>query len=272
MQGGTVRGATVSFETNIPTILRNVGWLADACLAHHDKHARDLKCKFVECDELTSIILAKEVNLPEELKGNREVGDMWTYTAMCAESRFMITWRVGKHLMSDTQVFTDDLASRISGRVQIHTDQLNLYRPAFESSFGDRADYATTRKSMEDAEKSPDGQFVQPEFKESRVRSEFGNPDLEKTTTNHMERGNATLRTWHRGYTRRTLAFGKKLQNVEKRLALTMFYYNFIHQHSALEGSTPAMVAGVTNRLWSIRDLVELVKQRKSAPPHGEVR
>lgn len=259
MQGGTVRGATVLFETNIPTVLRNMLWLADACQRFHDEHVRNLKCTFVECDELTSIIHAKDENLPEGMKGLPQFGDMWTYVSICADSRLVINWRIGKHQNSDVVPFVDDLASRIPGKVQIHTDQLALYRPAFENSFGSRADYATTRKTMDGPVVGPDGQYVQPDLKEARIRSEFGDPDLEEVTTNHVERQNATLRGWNRTYTRRTLAFSKKLKNAGARLAINYFYYNFVHQHDALDGITPAMAAGVTDRLWSIRDAVKRV-------------
>lgn len=264
MRGSTIRGTADTIETNIPTVLRNIGWLAEACLRFHDQAARNLKCQFVECDELTSIIYAKDENLPEGLRGLATVGDMWTYCGMCADSRFMITWKIGKHIQPDVQAFADDLASRIPGRVQIHTDQLALYRPAFESSFGDNAHYATTRKTMSGPVIGFDGRFEQPDLEESRVRSEFGSPDLEEVTTNHVERQNATLRSWNRAYARRTLAFSRKIQNAEARLAVNYFYYNFIHQHSSLDGITPAMALGVTDRLWSIRDLVQLVRKSDS--------
>lgn len=262
-QGHTIRGTAIALETNIPTILRNTAWVAEACQQYHDQHARNLKCAFIECDELFSNIYAKEDNLPEGLKGFREVGDMWTYGCMCAETRFMITWRIGKHIPSDVQIFTDDIASRIPDRVQIHSDQLNLYRRSFESSFGARASYATTRKTMDPATKTPDGQFEQVQFDEARVRSEFGEPDLEKVTTNHLERFHATLRTWNRAYARRTLAFNKKIKNAEQRLAINYFYYNFVHQQECLDGITPAMALGVTDKLWSIRDMARLVPERK---------
>lgn len=272
MRGLTVRGTADLIETNIPTVLRNTAWMAEACQRYHDEHARNLKCTFVECDELVSVIYAKDENLPEELRGLAGLGDMWTYVAMCAESRFVITWKIGKHIPSDAQVFTDDLASRIAGELQVHTDQLGLYRPAFQNSFGARISYATTRKTMDGPKKGPDEQYVQPDLKEARVRSEFGDPDLEEVTTNHVERQNATLRTWNRAYARRTLAFSKKLKNAEARLAIVYFYYNFCHQHRSLDGITPAMAAGVTDRLWEIRDVVQLVKQKQQkSPPHGEV-
>jgi len=255
-----IRGIAETIETNIPTVLRNIAWIGETCLRFHDQHARNLGCQFIECDELTSIIYAKDENLPEGLKGLPEYGDMWTYCAIDSDSRFMITWKIGKHLRAHVQVFTDDIASRIPGRVQIHSDQLALYRPAFESSFGDRADYATTRKTMSGPVIGLDGRYEQPDLTESRVRSEFGEPDLEEVTTNHVERQNATLRGWNKAYTRRTLAFSRKPSNAEKRLAVNYFYYNFIHQHRSLDGITAGMAAGVTDRLWSIRDLVRLTR------------
>lgn len=240
--------------------------MAEACLRFHDENVRNLKVKLVECDELTSFIHAKDENLPEGLKGLQTVGDMWTYVAMCPASRLVITWRIGKHTLTDAQLFTDDLASRIPGRVQVHTDQLALYRTAMEASFGDRLDYATTRKTMGDAKLGPDGQFEQVDFKEKRVRSEFGSPNLEVVTTNHVERQNLTLRHWNRNYTRRTIAFAKKLRNAQARLAINYFYYNFVHQHAALDGATPAMAAGVTQRLWEITDVVSLVSTARKQP------
>jgi len=267
MKGSTIRQTADLIETNIPSVLRNMMWMGKAALKFHDDTARNLKCKFVECDECTSFIYAKDENLPDELKGLNQFGDLWTYAAIDTQSRFMITWRIGKHISSDVQRFTDDLASRIPGHVQIHSDQLGIYRPAFEKSFGDKVAYATTRKTMSGPKIGLDGKYLQPDLTEARIRSEMGNPDMDKVTTNHVERSYLTLRTWNRGYTRQTIAFSRKPENAEARLAINYFYYNFIHQHASLDGITPAMALGVTDKLWSVRDFVQLVS--KISGPHA---
>ena len=233
-----------------------------ACQKFHDEVARNLKPAFIECDEMHSITYAKDVNLPDHLKGSLTHGDMWTFCGMCTDSRFMISWKIGKHhLASEVRQFTDDLASRIPGKVQIHTDQLWLYKAAFEGSFGKNADYATTRKSMSESKTSPDGQFIQPDYRaaETRIRSEMGDPNMDAVTTNHVERQNLTVRTWNRRQVRRTISHSKKPENANAHLALHYFYYNYCHQHASLEGSSPAMAMGVTDKLWSIRDIVNLV-------------
>src|SRR4051812_6244508 len=97
VRGNSVRGTADMLETNIPTVLRNLIWIGRACQEYHDKHARNLKPKFIECDELHSIIHAKEENLPDDLKGLEDYGTVWTYCGMCSESRFMISWLIGKH-------------------------------------------------------------------------------------------------------------------------------------------------------------------------------
>lgn len=233
----------------------------------HDRNVRNLTCTSIECDELWTFIYAKDKNLPDSLKGMPEFGDMWVYVAMCPVTKLVVNWLAGKRVPSDAAFFAEDLASRIPGRVQITTDQLMLYRPAFENAFGDRCDYATIRKTMGESNKSPDGKFTQPQLGEERQASVFGSPDMAKVRTNSIERKHLTLRTWSKRFNRSTIAFAKRIEGLDAALAMHFTYYNYCHQHRTLKGSTPALEAGVTKQLWCVEDIVNLV-----APPVAKKR
>lgn len=258
VQGGTVRGSAENAGVTLNTGLRNLVWVGNACQKYHDEHVRNLKCAHIQCDELWSFVYAKTDNLPEELKEDKTVGDVWTWTSIDPITKLIVNTHIGKHEPSDAKTFITDLASRIPGKVQISTDQLMTYRPAIEEAFGNRVDYATVRKVLDNTPKSPDGKFEQPPLKAMRQASVFGNPDLTKVRTANVERNNLSIRHFVRRFARSTIAFSRKIENKRAALALHVFYHNFCRYHPKISGS-PAMEAGLTDHLWSIRDLTNLV-------------
>lgn len=263
VEGNTGRGVARQLELNKRTVSRNQLWIGEACQRFHDRMVRHLKCTHLQADEAWSILWAKEKNLPVYLRGSREHGEMWTWMAICPHTRLLVSWLVGKHTYSDCLTFAHDIASRIPGRLQITTDQLAAYRMAFEEVFGSRLDYATIAKDMELARKTPDGQFEQTEFIKNRKFSTLGNPDLSKATTTTIESHNSSVRHYNRRYARRTKAFSKKLRNKQAALALFSTYFNFCYVVPKLR-CTPAMEAGLTDKLWRVDDLIEAINVEES--------
>lgn len=259
VEGNSVSGSARLAQVTKVTALRNLVWIGTACQKFHDKTVRDLKSTAVEADEMWNFIHAKGKNLPQALKGSRDHGDMWTWIGMCSISKLVIAWHVGKHDSSDAEIFAEDFASRIPGRVQISTDQLQRYRPAIENAFGTRADYATLSKKLGKTPETADGKYEQPKLKAERIASVYGNPNLDAVSTHSIERQNLTVRMSVRRYARATNAFARKIDNTRAALALHFVYYNFARIHSA-HRVTPAMEAGISDHVWDIDEIARLVE------------
>jgi len=198
--------------------------------------------------------------VPQEMRGKPGVGDVWTWTAMDADSKLMISWLVGDRDAGYATEFINDLASRLATRVQLTTDGLRAYLIAVEGAFGADVDYAMLVKlygETPEAEKrySP-AQCVG--CHKTRVE---GNPDPRHVSTSFVERQNLTMRMQMRRFTRLTNAFSKKIENLEAAVALHFMWYNFGRVHQTLR-VTPAMESGVADHVWSVGEIVALVERR----------
>jgi IS1 family transposase len=240
------------------TILKLLADVGDACDAYQYAELTNLRCKRLELDEVWTFCHAKERNLKPELRGTAGVGDMWTWTAIDPDSKLMVSWHLGKRLREDGERFITDLASRIaSENVQITTDGFGAYETAIEKLFP-RADHGTEvkvygRLPYEGADTKYSPMVVTETIREAV----WGKPDPDYITTAHVERNNLTMRMHMRRFTRLTNGFSKKAQNLGRALALHYMYYNFVRKHSTVK-TTPAIAAGVTKRVWTMRDLANL--------------
>jgi len=260
VEGNSVRGTGRLVGATLNTVLRNLLWLGDACQKFHHDTVREIRTTRIEADELYSFILAKDKNLPPELQGSRDFGDMYTWVAIDPDTRLIISWHVGKREYGDAQIFAMDLASRIAGRVQITTDQLTHYRSAIFDAFGTDADYATLRKSTGIPTITPDGKIERPEnLKVHRRASVFGEPDKELISTSSIESNNLLMRMSSRRYIRFTNGFSRRIRNKRAALALYFVYYNFCRISPPIR-VTPAMEAGLSDRIWEIEDIVGLLR------------
>jgi IS1 family transposase len=238
-------------------LLRDVG---TACLAHHDETVRGLRSKQVQCDEVWSFCYAKDKNLPPKMRNRRDVGSVWTWTALDADSKLMISWHVGQRSLNDARYFIGDLAGRLTERVQITTDGRPSYLSAIIEKFpAHGVDYGVLLKIY-----GPSGNDGQPETRYSPgrlIRLEripvLGKASDQNISTSFVERMNLTLRMGNRRFTRLTNGFSKKFENHCFALAIQMMHYNFARMHKTLRCS-PAMAAGLTKTLWSVADLVAL--------------
>jgi IS1 family transposase len=249
----TVRMTGVAKKT-VMRLLLEVGMF---CADYQDKVFRNLKCKRLQLDEMWSWIYCKEKNRTEEIaKKNPAAGDVWLWTAVDADTKLVPAWMLGNRDGRTARRFVADLASRLSHRVQITTDSHRPYLQAVEDAFGGDVDYAMLHKvygfPMEHETRYSPATCIGCEQK--RIS---GDPAIEHISTSFVERQNWTVRTNMRRYTRLSNGFSRKIENHAAAVALNYFAYNFIKIHRTLR-VTPAMAAGVTNRLWEVKDLVAL--------------
>lgn len=254
VEGNSVRSVERMADVHRDTILRLMVRVGGGCAEMMDASLRDLRLTHVEVDEIWTYVGKKQRHVCLEDDPTR-VGDFWTYVALDADSKLVPSYLVGKRTRASTRAFVADLAARIDGRVQLSSDMMEAYVMAVEDGFGiDRVDYGRIVKQYE-AEPIGPGRYSPPRVVSTITDRVLGNPT--EPCTSHVERQNLTMRMSMRRFTRLTNAFSKKLENLKAAVALHFAHYNFARIHGSIRVS-PAMAAGVTNRLWTIRDLVDL--------------
>ncbi len=235
-----------------------------ACAAYHDANVRDVKAARVQVDEIWSFTYAKQKNVAAAKAAPDHAGDTWTWTAIDADSKMIVSYLVGGRDAEYAMWFMDDLASRLANRVQLTSDGHRAYLEAVEGAFGCDVDYAQLVK-MYGATATAPGRYSPAECTGIKKIRREGNPDIDHVSTSYVERQNLTMRMHMRRFTRLTNAFSKKVENHAHAVALHMMYYNFVRIHKTLR-VTPAMAAGVTDRLWEIADIAMLVEQAEAKP------
>jgi IS1 family transposase len=245
-------------KMTVLSLLREVG---TACQRFHDAQVRYLPTERLQCDEVWSFCYAKQKNVPAHLLGRDDVGSIWTWTAIDADSKLLASWIAGTRSLDTARSFISDLCSRLTRKVQLTTDGREDYLTAIIESFklGD-VDYAALIKIYGPSGNpaSPESRYSPGSIKEIRVKKLLGDPDPEFISTSYMERWNLTLRMQSRRFTRLTNGFSKKFENHCHMLALTVVHYNYCRKHRSLGGRTPAMAAGLTDYAWSVADLLAL--------------
>jgi IS1 family transposase len=257
VEGNSIRSVsrmTGIARNTITTLLITAG---SACARYQDEHLKNLQCKRVQCDEIWSYIGAKDKNVPADKKGQFGFGSVWTWTALDADTKLICSWMIGNRGAEAAYEFMQDLAPRLANRVQLTTDGHSVYVDAVENAFGAEIDYAMLVKiygETAEAEK----RYSPAECIGAQKRPVTGNPDAKHISTSYVERQNLTMRMHMRRFTRLTNGFSKKLDNHVAAVSLHFMHYNFVRIHQTLK-VTPAMAAGVTDRLWEVTDIVALV-------------
>jgi IS1 family transposase len=229
----------------------------------HDANVRGVKTKRVQVDEIWSFTYAKQKNVAGAKAAPDGAGDTWTWTALDADSKMILSYFIGGRDGECAMWFIDDLRQRLANRVQLTSDGHKAYLEAVEGAFGGDIDYAILHKVYGAAPESAKGRYSPAECIGTQTHRVEGNPDPKHVSTSYVERQNLTIRMHMRRFTRLTNGFSKKVENHAYAVALHMMYYNFVRLHSKLRMS-PAMAAGVSNRLWEIGDIVSLVEAEEA--------
>lgn len=261
VEGCSIRSTVRMTGVSKNTVAKLLAHLGQVCSEYQDMALRNLPCKRLQCDEIWSFCYAKAKNVPEPMKGQGIAGDVWTWTAICADTKIIPTWQVGARDAATGWRFMADLAGRLAERVQLTTDGNRVYLDAVENYFGAAIDYAMLVKLYGKPEgQSAESRYSPPKCNGAKKRKVMGNPDPDHVSTSYAERANLTMRMGMRRFTRLTNAFSKKIENHCHAISLHFMHYNFARIHQTLK-CTPAMKAGVTDRLWSIQDIVDLLPE-----------
>ena len=259
VEGSSINSTVRMTGVSKPTILKLLADLGTACAKYQDEKLRNLPCKRVQADEIWSFCFAKDRNLSDEMKGKFGFGSVWTWTAICADTKLMISWLVGERSVPYAVKFIDDLASRLAHRVQLTTDGHKPYLRAVEGAFGSEIDYAVLEKIYAAGpQEGTTSRYSPAQCCGTRTHKMMGNPDEAHISTSYAERMNLQIRMDMRRFTRLTNAHSKKVENHRHALALYFMYYNFVRIHSTLR-VTPAMQAGVANHAWALTEMVGLL-------------
>ena len=245
-------------DSSKDAVLKLVADAGEACLEYQRANLRGLTSKRIQCDEIWSFVYAKAKNVPAEYQGQFGKGDVWTWTAIDADTKLVPCWLVGTRGPQAAITFMRDVASRLINRVQLTTDGYHCYLNAVSEAFPYEIDYAMLVKMYGT---DPMGQRrYSPSIclsAESKVIR--GNPDREHINTSYVERQNLNMRMGMRRFTRLTNAFSKKVENHAHAIALFYMYYNFARIHQTLKTETPAMAAGVSDHVWTIEQIAALI-------------
>lgn len=256
VEGNSLRGTARLTSVARMTVEKLVRDLGAVCATMQDEKLRNLPCQRIQCDEIWSFIGAKEKNTSAEKK-LQGWGDCWTWVAIDADTKLVPSWRVGPRDAATAYDLMQDLASRLANRVQLTTDGHRPYLSAVEDAFGGEIDYAMLVK-IYGASGENETRYSPAKCLGCIPNEIAGNPDPKHISTSYVERQNLTMRMSMRRFTRLTNAFSKKVEMHALHIAIHYAYYNFVKIHQTLR-ITPAMAAGVADRLWSIEDLVALL-------------
>jgi IS1 family transposase len=258
----TARIADVAFNT-VDKLFIEAG---RACAVYQDKTLRNLTCRRLQLDEIWSFVYAKQANVSTAKAAPEDAGDVWTWVAIDADTKLVPSWRIGDRTSETGLVFVDDLAKRLANRVQITSDGHRAYLEAIEGAFGGDVDYAQLVKIYgASSPESAKGRYSPAECTGCHKQRIEGNPDPAHVSTSYAERQNLTMRMSIRRFTRLTNAFSKKIEKHALSVALHYMHYNFARIHKTLRIS-PAMAAGVTDKLWSIADIVAMIDDSYNRP------
>lgn len=262
-EGNSIRSTARITDTAINTVVRLVKEVGAACLEYQDNNLRNLSCQRVECDEIWSFCYAKQKNVPKGKRGQFGYGDVWTFVAIEADTKLVISWLVGLREPQYAYEFFKDIKQRLANRVQLTTDGHRMYPYAARTVFGEDIDYAMLVKyygTTYDA----NGHYSPPKCTHTETKLVNGSPDMTRASTSYIERQNLTMRMSMRRFTRLTNAFSKKIENHMYAVALHFMYYNFARPHKALSKpypTTPAMAMGLANHIWTTEEIVKLISK-----------
>jgi len=271
VEGNSIRATARIADVPKNTVNKLLNDAGAACAKFHEEHVRNVRASVIQCDEIWSFTYAKQKNVATAKAAPEHAGDTWTWTAIDSDSKLIVSYMVSGRDSEYAIEFMDDLRARLANRVQLTTDGHKAYLEAVEGAFGGDVDYAQLIKMYggETGSKGHEKKYSPAECTGTKKRAVEGRPDMAKVSTSHVKRQNLTMRMHMRRFTRLTNGFSKKVENHMHAIALHFMYYNFVKVHQTLK-VTPAIEAGLTDRLWDIADLVAIVDANEPAPKKRE--
>lgn len=266
-EGNAMRATARLCDVSMNAVVKILADAGEACAWAHDDLVINVKASKIQCDEIWSFTYAKKKNVPTAKAAPKGAGDTWTYTALDAESKLIVAYYVGERNKRTALTFLKDLERRLANKVQLTTDGHTMYLSAVQEAFENvGVDYAMLDKiyGPSPAIRSAEARYSPPKIVGTKTRVLAGNPDPEHISTSLVERSNLSIRMQNRRFTRLTNAFSKKLEAHFHMVALYTMFYNFVRIHKTLR-VTPAMQAGLTDKVWSFEDIV--AKIDSYAPP-----
>ncbi len=262
VEGNSLRATTRISNVSVNTVTKLLIDIGRACADFQDKKLRNLSCKRIQVDEIWSFCYAKQKNVETAIKAPEVAGDIWTWTAICSDSKLVPSWLVGNRDADCANAFIEDLASRLSSKVQLTSDGLKSYLEAIESAFGNDIDYAILIKIYGNPIEAQN-RYSPSQCLDIAQKTVVGNPDIDYVSTSYVERQNLTMRMSMRRFTSLTNGFSKKIENHCHAIALHFMYYNFGRIHKTLR-VTPAMQAGIENHVWSLEEIAKLADKNSN--------
>lgn len=262
-EGNSIRATVRITGAAKNTVVKLLAELGCACSAYHKHNVRNLKVRRLQCDEIWSFVGAKRKTATPEQKAEGW-GDVWTWTAIDADTKLCVSWLVGGRDAGWAADFMEDCASRIRSRVQVTTDAHKAYLEAVEGAWGMDVDYAMLQKIYGAPSDEEQRRYSPAKCIGCDMKVVSGDPDPKHVSTSFVERQNLTMRMSMRRFTRLTNAFSKKIDNHRHAVALYFMYYNFCRVHQTLR-VTPAVEAGLCDHVWSVEELVALIERSPNA-------
>jgi IS1 family transposase len=258
VEGNSIRATCRMTGVSKNTVTKLLTDMGLVCSIHMDRVMRNLNCERVQCDEIWAFVGSKQKNVPADKHG--EWGDVWTWVAIDADTKLVPTYLVGSRDMEAAHTFMQDLAKRLSNRIQLTTDGLSVYANAVRGAFPNGVDYAQVVKSYGSLDTTGSGRYSPAPLREVQHANVTGKPDPDHVSTSYVERQNLTMRMSMRRFTRLTNGFSKKAENLTAAVSLHFMHYNFCRAHKSLNGRTPAMAAGLSDHVWTVQELVGLLE------------
>lgn len=262
VEGNSIRATVRMTGIAKNTIVKLLAEVGAACEQYQDRMLRALPCRRVQCDEVWSFCYAKQKNVPVDLQGQFGYGDVWTWTALDADTKLICCWKIGNRGASTAYSFIHDLAARLANRIQLTTDGHRVYADAVEAAFGSDIDYAMLIKVYGADRMDSEIRYSPAGYMGCQVIPITGQPEARHISTSFVERQNLTMRMQMRRFTRLTNGFSKKIENHGHAIAIHFMHYNFCRIHQSLR-VTPAMEAGIADHVWTIEEIVSLLDKRE---------
>jgi IS1 family transposase len=267
-EGASMRSVSRLTDTSINTVSKLLEDAGRFCAGFHDVKVRGVKARRVQVDELWSFCAAKDKNVAAMKSPVDGAGSVWTWTAIEAETKLLVSHFCGARDGECAKWFIDDMASRIANRIQLTSDGHKAYLEAVEGAFGADIDYAMLNKIYGASSDGAKGRYSPAECVGCRKERIEGKPDMAHVSTSYAERANLTMRMHNRRFTRLTNAFSKKFENHTHMVAIYAVWYNWIRIHTTLR-VTPAMAAGLSETVMDWTDIVEAMDADAPATKRG---